>query len=102
MKNLGIEIKVETQGSTGAENVLTDRDIEEADGIIIAADKTVDKDRFAGKKVIITGVQDGIRRPKELINQFKDGEVPVLWTWSNKGTSEEEVRVKYNLLFIAT
>lgn len=76
-KELGIDIKVETQGSTGVENALTDRDIEEADGIIIAADKTVDKERFAGKKVIITGVQDGIRRPQELINQFKTDEVPV-------------------------
>lgn len=76
-KELGIDIKVETQGSSGAENVLTDRDIEEADGIIIAADKTVDKERFAGKKVIVTGVKDGIRRPQELINEFKTGDVPV-------------------------
>jgi len=45
-KKLGIDIKVETQGSTGVENALTDRDIEEADGIIIAADKNVDKERF--------------------------------------------------------
>ncbi len=74
---LGIDMKVETQGSTGVENALTDRDIEEADGIIIAADKNVDKERFAGKKIIITGVQDGIRRPEELINQFKTGDVPV-------------------------
>lgn len=76
-KELGIDIKVETQGSTGVENALTDRDIEEADGIIIAADKTVDKERFAGKKIIVTGVQDGIRRPQELINKFKSDEVPV-------------------------
>ncbi|MEK5038096.1 PTS fructose transporter subunit IIABC [Sporosarcina sp. FSL K6-3457] len=74
---LGIDMKVETQGSTGVENALTDRDIEEADGIIIAADKNVDKDRFAGKRIIVTGVQDGIRRPEELINQFKTGDVPV-------------------------
>lgn len=74
---LGIDMKVETQGSTGVENALTDRDIEEADGIIIAADKNVDKERFAGKRIIITGVQDGIRRPEELINQFKSGDVPV-------------------------
>ncbi len=76
-KALGIDIKVETQGSTGVENALTDRDIEEADGIIIAADKTVDKERFAGKRVFVTGVQDGIRRPEELINLFKTDEVPV-------------------------
>lgn len=75
-KELGIDIKVETQGSSGVENELTDRDIEEADGIIIAADKTVDKERFAGKKVLVTGVKDGIRRPQELINEFKTGDVP--------------------------
>lgn len=76
-KELGIDIKVETQGSTGVENALTDRDIEEADGIIIAADKSVDKERFVGKRVFVTGVQDGIRRPQELINLFKTDEVPV-------------------------
>lgn len=76
-KELGIDIKVETQGSTGVENALTARDIEEADGIIIAADRNISKERFVGKKVIVTGVQEGIRRPKELIQQFSDGNVPV-------------------------
>lgn len=74
---LGINIKVETQGSTGVENTLTDHDIDEADGIIIAADKNVDKERFVGKRIIVTGVQDGIRRPEELINQFKTDDIPV-------------------------
>ncbi|CAM4119113.1 PTS fructose transporter subunit IIABC [Lederbergia lenta] len=76
-EKLGVDIKVETQGSTGVENALTDQDIQEADGIIIAADKTVDKERFAGKRVIVTGVQDGIRRSEELINKFNAGDVPV-------------------------
>ncbi|WP_210469604.1 PTS fructose transporter subunit IIABC [Sporosarcina sp. 6E9] len=89
-KELGIDIKVETQGSTGVENALTDCDIEEADGIIIAADRTIDKERFAGKKVIITGVQDGIRRPKELINQFKSGEVPVYKPGKRATSSSQE------------
>ncbi|MBS4179525.1 fructose-specific PTS transporter subunit EIIC [Lederbergia citrea] len=74
---LGVQIKVETQGSTGVENALTDKDIQEADGIIIAADKSVPKERFAGKKVIVTGVQDGIRRPEELISKFQNGDIPV-------------------------
>lgn len=76
-EKLGIDIKVETQGSTGVENGLTEQDIAEADGIIIAADKAIDKERFAGKRVIITGVQDGIRKPEELINRFQSGDVPV-------------------------
>ncbi|WP_283153118.1 PTS fructose transporter subunit IIABC [Guptibacillus hwajinpoensis] len=74
---LGVEMKVETQGSIGVENEFSEKDIEEADGIIIAADKTVEKGRFIGKKVLIVGVQDGIRRPEQLINKHQNGEVPV-------------------------
>ncbi|MFB4474629.1 PTS fructose transporter subunit IIB, partial [Oceanobacillus caeni] len=74
---LGVEIKVETQGSIGVENALTEEDIAAADGIIIAADKEVPKDRFTGKRVIITGVQDGIRNPEELIQKIQNGDAPV-------------------------
>ncbi|WP_226036086.1 PTS fructose transporter subunit IIABC [Aquibacillus saliphilus] len=76
-KELGIDIKVETQGSIGVENELTEQDIAEADGIIIAADKEVSKERFAGKKLIVTGVQEGIRMPKELIQKIQSGDVSV-------------------------
>ncbi|MCM3090742.1 MULTISPECIES: PTS fructose transporter subunit IIABC [unclassified Cytobacillus] len=74
---LGVDIKVETQGSIGVENALTEQDIAEADGIIIAADKEVPKERFAGKRVIVTGVQDGIRKPEELIKKIQNGDVPI-------------------------
>ncbi|WP_433944635.1 fructose-specific PTS transporter subunit EIIC [Paenibacillus sp. SN-8-1] len=74
---LGIEMKVETQGSIGVENELTEQDIREADGIIIAADKTVVKDRFVGKKLLVVGVQEGIRHPEELIQRVISGDVPV-------------------------
>ncbi|WP_026678962.1 PTS fructose transporter subunit IIABC [Fictibacillus gelatini] len=74
---LGVQMKVETQGSIGVENEFTDTDIREADGIIIAADKAVNKDRFVGKKVLIAGVQDGIRKPEELIKKVMSGDVPV-------------------------
>lgn len=74
---LGVEIKVETQGSIGVENAITEQDIAEADGIIIAADKEIPKDRFTGKKVIVTGVQDGIRKPEELIQRILNGDAPV-------------------------
>lgn len=80
---LGVQMKVETQGSIGVENKLTEQDIREADAIIIAADKTVDKDRFIGKKVLLVGVQDGIRKPEELINLVSSGEVPVYQAQSN-------------------
>ncbi|URT70575.1 PTS fructose transporter subunit IIABC [Cytobacillus firmus] len=74
---LGVDIKVETQGSIGVENALSEQDIAEADGIIIAADKEVPKERFAGKRVIVTGVQDGIRKPEELIKKIQNGDAPV-------------------------
>ncbi|MFD7100968.1 fructose-specific PTS transporter subunit EIIC [Streptomyces xanthophaeus] len=72
---LGIDMKVETQGSIGAENVLSDNDVREADGIIIAADKEVDRERFAGKRVLSTGVADGIHRPEELIERVQSAPV---------------------------
>ncbi|MFE2529699.1 fructose-specific PTS transporter subunit EIIC [Streptomyces sp. NPDC059382] len=74
-ERLGVDIKVETQGSIGAENVLDDNDVNEADGIIIAADKEVDRTRFAGKRVLSTGVADGIRRPEELIERVRSAPV---------------------------
>ncbi|WP_406510797.1 fructose-specific PTS transporter subunit EIIC [Streptomyces sp. NBC_00212] len=72
---LGIEMKVETQGSIGAENVLDDNDVREADGIIIAADKDVALDRFVGKKVLSVPVADGIHRPEQLIGQVQSAAV---------------------------
>ncbi|MGN1094876.1 MAG: fructose-specific PTS transporter subunit EIIC [Eubacteriales bacterium] len=76
-KKLGISIKVETNGSGGAKNILTDEDIASCDGIIVAADKTVDMARFDGKKVIRTKVSDGIKIPEELINRIESGDAPV-------------------------
>ncbi|WP_042352048.1 PTS fructose transporter subunit IIABC [Bacillus massiliigorillae] len=74
---LGIEMKVETQGGVGVENQLTAQEIREADGIIIAADRKVDKGRFKGKRLLVVGVQDGIRKPESLFKQFEDGKVSV-------------------------
>lgn len=76
-KKLGISIKVETNGSGGAKNILTDEDIANCDGIIVAADKTVEMARFDGKKVIRTKVSDGIKIPEELINRIESGDAPV-------------------------
>lgn len=71
----GIEMKVETQGSIGAENVLTDNDVRDADGIIVAADKDVDLARFAGKRVLSVGVSEGISHPERLIEQVQSAPV---------------------------
>lgn len=74
---LGYPLKAETNGSGGAKNVLTKAEIEAADGIIIAADKTVEMARFDGKMLISVPVSDGIKRPEELINKIENGEAKV-------------------------
>lgn len=74
---MGVTIKVETNGSGGAKNVLTDSEIEAADGIIIAADKNVEMARFDGKPVLSVKVADGIHKPQELIEKVQNGEAPI-------------------------
>ncbi len=76
-KKMGISIKVETNGSGGAKNVLTKEEIAACDGIIVAADKAVEMSRFDGKKVYKTKVSDGIKIPEELINKIEAGDAPV-------------------------
>lgn len=76
-EKMGITIKVETNGSGGAKNVLTSKEIAECDGIIIAADKSVETARFDGKPVLSTKVADGIHKPEELINKIINKEAPV-------------------------
>ena len=79
-------VKVETRGSGGAKNVLTAKEIEEADGIIVAADAQVPLDRFDGKKVIECQVSDGINKADELIKKALAGDAPVY----KAGTSEKK------------
>lgn len=76
-KKLGIALKAETDGSGGAQNVLTREEIAAADAIIIAADKNVEMSRFDGKPVIMVPVADGIHKAEELIKRAVDGTVPV-------------------------
>ena len=76
-KKLGIALKAETDGSGGAQNVLTREEIAAADAIIIAADKNVEMARFDGKPVIMVPVADGIHKAEELIKRAVDGTVPV-------------------------
>ncbi|WP_037677240.1 fructose-specific PTS transporter subunit EIIC [Streptomyces griseus] len=71
----GIEMKVETQGSIGVENVLDDNDVSTADGVIVAADKDVDLSRFVGKRVLTVGVAEGIRHPERLIERVRSAPV---------------------------
>lgn len=71
-EKMGVKIKVETNGSSGIKNHLTQQDIERATGIIVAADVHVETDRFDGKNVVEVPVADGIKRPEELINTALD------------------------------
>ena len=86
-KKRGISIKVETNGSGGAKNILTDEEIAAADGIIVAADKNVAMARFNGKKVVITKVADGINKADELIDRALKGDAPV---YHASGSDTEE------------
>lgn len=76
-EKLGCPLKAETNGSGGAKNILTKKEIEECDGIIIAADKNVEMARFNGKPVLKTSVSNGINKPEELIHKIIDGKAPV-------------------------
>jgi len=87
-ESMGVDIKVETHGSIGVENKLTEKDVEEATGLIITADTEIDKSRFEGLQTISVGVQRGIREPEQLIQQILDNEGKVIQ--SSDGESEEE------------
>ncbi|MGI8169698.1 fructose-specific PTS transporter subunit EIIC [Enterococcus lactis] len=76
-KAVGAEVKVETHGSIGIENELTAKDIEEAAGVIIAADTKIDKSRFGGKPLITVGVQEGIHHADELVGEILAGKAPI-------------------------
>lgn len=76
-KAAGCFIKVETRGSGGAKNVLTDKEIQDADCIIVAADAKVPMDRFHGKKLIECQVSDGISKADQLVTRAMSGDVPV-------------------------
>ncbi len=89
-EELGIPIKVETNGSGGAKNILTADEIAAAEAIIVAADKNVPMARFNGKKVLITKVADGINKPEELINKALSGDIPVFDAGSEAANVEAD------------
>ncbi|KHD86004.1 PTS fructose transporter subunit IIABC [Heyndrickxia ginsengihumi] len=93
-KELDIPFKVETNGSTGAKNILTPEEIEQATAIIVAADKQVEMERFKGKHVIEVPVADGIRRPKELLEQALKQDAPIFKGSGEKASSNDGKEVK--------
>ncbi|TCI54079.1 PTS fructose transporter subunit IIA [Exiguobacterium sp. SH1S21] len=87
---MGVDIKVETNGSTGVKNELTAADIAKATAIIVAADKAVEMERFAGKHVIEVPVAQGIRKPEELINRAVKQDGPVYKASGKSGASQDQ------------
>ena len=94
-EKLGYSVKAETNGSGGAKNVLTKKEIEECEGIIIAADKNVEMSRFNGKPVIKTTVSNGINKPEELIQRIIDGNAKVYNDNSSTGTTDYDEKENF-------
>ncbi|OJG44960.1 PTS system fructose-specific transporter subunit IIABC [Enterococcus hermanniensis] len=89
-KEMGVDIKVETNGSEGIKHRLTAEDIARADGVIVAADKKVEMNRFNGKELVNRPVSDGIRKPEELINLALSGTAPIYHGSGEASTSEDK------------
>ncbi|OME90944.1 MULTISPECIES: PTS fructose transporter subunit IIABC [Paenibacillus] len=90
-QEMGVEIRVETNGSEGAQNVLTEEEIRRAAGVIIAADKNVEMARFNGKPVLQRPVSDGIRKSEELIRKAMSGDAPI---YRSEGGGESQTKEK--------
>lgn len=96
-KELGYQVKVETRGSGGAKNVLTDDEIAKATGVIVACDTNVPTDRFDGKKVIECQISDGINKAEELIKRIAAGDAPVFKASGKKEASHSSVGGKESI-----
>lgn len=89
-QEMGVDIKVETNGSGGAKNVLTPEEIENAVAVIVAADTKVEMNRFSGKHLIETAVADGIRKPQQLIEKALKQEAPIYKGTEASNSSEKQ------------
>ena len=100
---LGVPIKVETNGTDGVKHKLTAEDIEKAKGVILAIDRGIETDRFSGKKVIQTGTKEAIRDAKGLIQRAVAGDMPVFagsgeTSSGGKGASKEKTGIYKHLM----
>ncbi len=96
-KELGYQVKVETRGSAGAKNVITDDEIAKATGVIVACDTNVPTDRFDGKKVIECQVSDGINKTEELVKRIAAGDAPVFKASGKKEASHSSIGGKESI-----
>ena len=96
-KKLGVDVRIETNGSEGVKDKLTPEEIKRAKGVIIASDKKVDMPRFNGKELIMKPVVDGINHPKELIEEILENKAPIYHADSSASSSDDGAKEKQGL-----
>ncbi len=93
-KKLGVDVRIETNGSEGVKDKLTPEEIKRAKGVIIASDKKVDMPRFNGKELIMKPVVDGINHPKELIEDILENKAPIYHADSSASSNDSNAKEK--------
>lgn len=96
-KKLGVDVRIETNGSEGVKDKLTPEEIKRAKGVIIASDKKVDMPRFNGKELVMKPVVDGINHPKELIEDILENKAPIYHADSSASSSDNDAKEKQGL-----
>ena len=96
-KKLGVDVRIETNGSEGVKDKLTPEEIKRAKGVIIASDKKVDMPRFNGKELVMNPVVDGINHPQELIEDILENKAPMYHAESSASSSDNDAKEKQGL-----
>ena len=96
-KKLGVDVRIETNGSEGVKDRLTPEEIKRAKGVVIASDKKVEMPRFDGKELVMKPVVDGINHPQELIEDILENKAPIYHADSNASASDDSAKEKQGL-----
>lgn len=96
-KKLGVDVRIETNGSEGVKDKLTPEEIKRAKGVVIASDKKVEMPRFDGKELVMKPVVDGINHPQELIEDILENKAPIYHADSNASASDDSAKEKQGL-----
>lgn len=96
-KKLGVDVRIETNGSEGVKDRLTPEEIKRAKGVVIASDKKVEMPRFDGKELVMKPVVDGINHPQELIEDILENKAPIYHADSNASANDDSAKEKQGL-----
>ena len=96
-KKLGVDVRIETNGSEGVKDRLTPEEIKRAKGVVIASDKKVEMPRFDGKELVMKPVVDGINHPQELIEDILENKAPIYHADSNASANDDSAKGKQGL-----